>query len=201
TREYLTIVTSLIRSGEVSFTGRWHSGNAAYPGPRRAGLPVHLGAFGPRMVELAGELADGLILFLCSAEYVREVVMPSLRAGLARREADRGEFPVTLMLGISVTEDSAEREAVSRAVAGYFRVPAYRRMFEISGFDVDLKAGRPGDAMIDAISALGSEQNLRDRIAEYRSAGVTQFTVSPLIGRFDRDRYVETLRAALSCAS
>ena len=202
TREYLTIVTSLIRAGEVSFTGRWHSGNATYAGPRRAGLPVYLGAFGPRMLELAGELADGVILYLCTAEYVRDVAMPSLRVGWARRESSRDKFPVTLMLSVSVTEDAAEREVFRRALAGYSRVPAYRKLFEASGFGADLKAGRPGDEMIDALSAMGSESNLRERLSEYRAAGVTRFAVGPQIGKgFDRERYADTLRAAMSCTS
>lgn len=199
TREYLTIVTSLIRTGEVSFAGRWHSGHATYAGPRRSGLPVYLGTFGPRMLELAGELADGVILWLCTAEYVRDVVMPSLRAGLARRERGQEDFPVTLMLSASVTGDEYERENFRRALGAYCRVPAYRKLFEASGFAADVKAARPGEEMIDALSAMGTESQLRDRLMNYRDAGVTRFAIGPQIGKeFDKQRYVETLRVALS---
>lgn len=199
TREYLTIVRSLIRTGEVNFSGRWFSGSATYAGPRRSELPVHLGTFGPRMLELAGEMADGVVLWLCTAEYVRETVMPSLRAGWARRESDPGEFQVTLMLNVSVTGEEHERENFRRALGGYCRVPAYRQMFEASGFTADIKAARPSDEMIDALSALGTESHLRDRLATYRDAGVTRFAVGPQTGQeFDRERYVETFRAAIS---
>src|SRR5579859_7823558 len=199
TREYLTIVTSLIRTGEVSFTGRWHSGNATYAGPRRADLPVYLGTFGPRMLELAGELADGVILWLCTADYVRETVMPSLRAGWARRETSRPDFPVTIMLSASVTGDEYERENFRRALGAYCRVPAYRQMFEASGFTAEVKAGRASDEMVDALSAMGTKEHLRDRLAAYTAAGVTRFAIGPQIGKeFDPERYVDTLRAAIA---
>lgn len=195
-REYLTVVTSLIRDGEVNFTGQWYRGNATYAGPRRPELPVHLGTFGPRMLELAAELADGVILWLCSADYVRTTVMPSLQAGWARRERPRGDFPVTLMLSVSLTGSAADRANLARMVAGYGRVPAYRAMFEASGFGADVAAGRPGDEMIDALAVMGGER-LADRLQDYRDAGVTQFAVGPQTGgEFDPELFTETLRAA-----
>lgn len=199
TREYLTIVTSLIRTGEVSFAGRYHSGNATYAGPRRAGLPVYLGTFGPRMLELAGELADGVILFLCTAEYIRDRVMPSLRTGWSRRESPPASFSVTLMLSASVTGDEYDRENFRRILGAYCRVPAYRRMFEASGFTPELKSVRASDEMISALSAMGSHAQVQDRLAEYAAAGVTRFGIGPQTGKeFDADRYTETLRACIS---
>jgi len=202
TREYLTIVTSMIRDGEVAHTGRWYSGNGAYAGPRRADLPVHLGTFGPKMVQLAGELADGLVLWMCPPSYISDVVMPNLRAGWARRERPRGEFPVTMMLSISVTDDAYERENFRRAVAGYTRVPAYRKMYEAAGFGADLKAGRATDNMVDSLAAFGDERHVWSRLAAYAEAGVTRFAVSPQIGKaFDPERFAHNLRAALSVLS
>jgi len=198
-REYLTIVTSLIRTGEVSFAGRWHSGHATYGGTRRPDLPVYLGTFGPRMLELAGELADGVMLWLCSAEYVAETVMPALRAGWARRDSDRGEFSVMITLSTSVVDDPYERETFRRALGAYCRVAAYRKLFEASGFTADVKAGRASDEMVDALSLMGTPAYVRDRLHAYRDAGVTRFAIGPQIGKeFDKDRYVETLRVAIS---
>jgi alkanesulfonate monooxygenase SsuD/methylene tetrahydromethanopterin reductase-like flavin-dependent oxidoreductase (luciferase family) len=198
-REYLTVLTSLIRTGEVSFTGKWYSGNGTYPGPRRPDLPVYLGTFGPRMVELAGELADGLILWLCTPQYVRETIMPSLRAGWARRETPRGEFPITIMLTLSATDPAAARDGFRRGVSAYSRVPAYRRMLEASGFGADLRAGRIGDDMADALGAFGTEDEVRQRLAAYIDAGVTRFAIAPQTGTtFDPDRFVHNLSVARS---
>lgn len=199
TREYLTVLTSLIRTGEASFTGTWYSGNGTYPGPRRPDLPVYLGTFGPRMVELAGELADGLILWLCTPQYVRETIMPSLRAGWARRETPRGEFPITIMLTLSATDPDAARDGFRRGVSAYSRVPAYRRMLEASGFGADLRAGRISDDMADALGAFGTEAEVRQTLAAYIDAGVTRFAIAPQTGAaFEPDRFAHNLRVAAS---
>lgn len=196
-REYLTVVTSLIRTGEVGFTGKWYSGNGTYPGPRRPDLPVYLGTFGPRMVELAGELADGLILWLCTPRYIREVIMPSLRAGWARRQTPRGEFPITLMLTLSATDPEASLDGFRRGVAAYSRVPAYRKMLAASGFGADLRAGRISHGMAAELGAFGSEAEVRGRLADYADAGVTRFAIAPQTGaEFDAGRFAHNLRVA-----
>ena len=202
TREYLTITTSLIRDGEASYTGRWYSANGTYAGPRRASLPVWLGTFGPKMVQLAGELADGLLIWMVPPSYIRDVIVPNLRIGMERRERAPAEFPITMMLSISVTDSAFELERFRRAIAGYSRVPAYRRLFEAAGFGADLAAGRPTDRMVEELTAFGTEERLHERMADYVDAGVTRFAVSPYLGReFDPERLARNLRAALAFAA
>lgn len=198
-REYLTVVTALIRHGEVSISGRWFSGHASYSAPRRTELPVYVGAFGPRMLELAGELADGAILWMCGPEYVRDHVMPALRAGWARRKSSADGFPVVVMMSaVASTDADEDREDFRAYLAAYLRVPTYRNLFEASGFGADVREGRASDAMVSALAAIGSEQEIQKRMAAYYDAGVTQVAVSPT-GRahVDRDLFLDTLRAAL----
>lgn len=196
-REYLTIVGSLVRDGEVSVTGRWHSGNGVYAAPRRPELPIYLGTFGPRMIQLAGELADGLILWVCPPEYVADVVMPNLRIGWARRERPLGDFPVIFSIGVSVTDAEHERAQFARGIAAYARVPAYRRLFEASGFGGEIAKGTPGDEMVSRLTAFGSEEHVAERVAAYRAAGITRFIIGPQTGpEFDEDRFVHNLRVA-----
>src|ERR1700744_1676518 len=78
--EYLTIVRSLVTEGQVNFAGRWYSGHAAYAAPSRPDLPLYPGALGPRMLELAGGVADGVVIYMSSPSYLREQVMPRLQA-------------------------------------------------------------------------------------------------------------------------
>ncbi|SNT48536.1 Flavin-dependent oxidoreductase, luciferase family (includes alkanesulfonate monooxygenase SsuD and methylene tetrahydromethanopterin reductase) [Asanoa hainanensis] len=179
TREYLTIVTSLIQDGEVSVDGRWHSGRAAYTGHRRADLPVYLGAFGPRMLELAGEQADGAILWMCDPRYVAEQAMPALRRGWQRRGGRPAGFRVVAMLQAADGPDpAADRRLFARRLSSYLRVATYRRLFERSGFGAAVAAGRPDDAMVSALSAFGTDE-IAQRLVEYRSAGVDEIAVAP----------------------
>lgn len=197
-REYLTIVTSLIRNGEVNVTGQWFQGHALYAAPRRPDLPVFIGSFGPRMLALAAELADGVILWLCTAGYVREVVMPSLRQGWQARQGGDGEFAVVAILPALVTDQPERyRDGVRRMIAVYARMENYQRLLAASGFG-DEGTGQVSDAMISQLAAVGSAEHVRARIAAYREAGVTNIAVAPLEGPgTDPDGYAATIEAAL----
>ena len=45
----------------------------------RADLPIYVAALSPNMLQLAGEIADGVMLWLCNPDYIRDVVMPEVR--------------------------------------------------------------------------------------------------------------------------
>lgn len=199
-REYLTIVTDLIRNGEVNVTGRWFQGHTLYTGPRRADLPVFLGCFGPRMLELAAEAADGVILWLCSPQYTREHVMPSLRAGWARRPGGHEDFTVAVMVRAELTPDPDQaREEFRRALSGFLRMPNYQKLMKASGFADDTRAGRFSDAALDALTACGRAERLQELVTAYREAGVTDVLVIPAGGaHHDPARFAATLEAALN---
>lgn len=197
-REYLTVVRALVRTGEVSFTGEHFGGHASYAAPRRADLPLLLGSFGPRMLELAGELADGVILWMCTPEYVRDQALPAVRAGLARAGRDPAGFEVVAIANAAVATDlAADRDAFRGFLASHLRVPTYRGLFERSGFGADVRAGEAGDAMVDALAAIGDPAHVADRVAAYRAAGATSVAVSPTVSaHLDRSRFLQTVEAA-----
>jgi alkanesulfonate monooxygenase SsuD/methylene tetrahydromethanopterin reductase-like flavin-dependent oxidoreductase (luciferase family) len=198
-REYLTIVTDLIKDGEVNVTGRWFQGHTLYTGARRPDLPVFLGCFGPRMLELAAELADGVILWLCSPEYTREHVMPSLRAGWARRPGGHENFAVAVMIRAVLTPELGRaREDLRRTLNGYLRMPNYQKLMQASGFTDDVRAGRFSDAALDVLTASGSAARLQELVAAYREAGVTDVLVVPAgDAHHDSARFAATLEAAI----
>lgn len=194
-REYLTIVTSLIREGEVNLTGSAYESRAFYGAPRRPGLPVYLGALGPRMLELAGEIADGVILWMCAPAYIQDVVMPSLRAGWARRAGDRTGFEVVAMVpAVTTAHPEQDREHARGMLSGYMRLENYKKVLMASGFDAEIRALRPSDAMIDALCAIGSGQLVRERLDAFRAAGVTEIALAPLV----TERFAATVEAAVA---
>lgn len=197
-REYLAIVRSLITDGRVDFTGRWYSGHAAYMAPRRPGLPLYLGALGPRMLELAGEVADGVVVYMSSPGYLREQVMPRLRAGWARRPGGRPDgFDVVVMLFSAVCADDEAgpyRDWFRRWLAGYQCMDNYRRLFAAAGFAPE---GRASDAMVGDLAAIGRAEQVRERVAEYGAAGATRMIIFPMeTGHFEPARFKAVLDAA-----
>lgn len=194
-REYLTIVTSLIRAGKISLTGSWFDARVAYQAPRRAQLPVYLGAFGPRMLELAGELADGVILWMCTPSYVGDVIMPSLRVGWERRPAGHDGFGVVVMLPADASPHPDSDRGCGRSMLGeYLRMENYQKLLVANGFGDDVRSSRASDAMIDKLCAIGGQQLIQDRIAEYQRAGVTEVALIPLDDKY----FAATMEAAVA---
>jgi len=117
------------------------------PGPNPFGPPkVFLAAVGPLMAEVAGEVADGLLVHGFTTErYLREVTLPALERGQAkaagadgRPPGDRSGFQVSYP-GLVVTANTdAEREtaaaAVKAQIAFYGSTPAYRPVLELHGW-------------------------------------------------------------------
>jgi probable F420-dependent oxidoreductase len=110
------------------------------PGPNGVGPPkIQLAAVGERMTEVAGEVADGVILHGFTTErYAREVTMPALARGLAKAGRDRAGFevcgPLFVVTGTTDEEFDAARAATKQQLAFYGSTPAYRPVLELHGW-------------------------------------------------------------------
>jgi alkanesulfonate monooxygenase SsuD/methylene tetrahydromethanopterin reductase-like flavin-dependent oxidoreductase (luciferase family) len=144
-RDYLVTVRALLAGERVDYAGpavRLHGVGLGRRPPR---VPVLLGALGPRMLRLAGEVADGAALNWCTPEQVAWS-----RAQVADSAAQAGRDPtevrVIAYIRICVDEDeTAARQAYTRAMLGYALAPpggskqhSYRAHFARMGFDAAL---------------------------------------------------------------
>lgn len=105
------------------------------PNPHGA-LPILLAAVGPRMTEVAGRVADGLLCHsLTTPDYLREVTLPAVRRA---RGENPGAFTVALPVFVAVGTDEAGRSAaeagVRRQLAFYASTPAYRGVLDYHGW-------------------------------------------------------------------
>jgi alkanesulfonate monooxygenase SsuD/methylene tetrahydromethanopterin reductase-like flavin-dependent oxidoreductase (luciferase family) len=133
-------------------------------------------------------------LWVCTPPYVRDVVMPSLRAGWARRQSDHAAFGVVAMMPAVVSPQPEEdREGARSMLTGYLRMENYQKVLRACGFGDDVRSLRVGEAMIDGLCAIGSGQVVKERIAAYREAGVTEVALAPLTDK----HFVATLEAAM----
>lgn len=110
------------------------------PGPNPFGAPkVLLAAVGELMTEVAGEVADGLLVHPFTTErYVREVTLPALARGMAKRERPVENFQISLSglitTGSSLDQRVAAARAVRQQIAFYASTPAYRGVLEVHGW-------------------------------------------------------------------
>jgi len=111
------------------------------PGPiAHPDIPLMMGAVGPVMTTLAGEIADGMITHPTNTppRYIREVVLPRLREGAARRERDPASYRLVLGSLIATGPDDAavrrEREKWRRMLGFLYSTPAYWPSLELFGW-------------------------------------------------------------------
>jgi len=151
---------------------------------------VFLAAVGPRMTEVAGEVADGLIAHAFTTDrYVREVTLPALARGLARAGRRREDFritcPVFVVTGRDERSFQAQRSAICKQIAFYGSTPAYRDVLDSYGWgelQPELnrlsKAGQWDemgrlitDDVLDAFAIVGAPEEIAPKI-EARYGGV-----------------------------
>ncbi len=110
------------------------------PGPNPYGNPkIALAAVGRHMTEVAGEVADGLILHGFTTErYVREVTLPALERGFAKSGKTRADFeisgPLFIVSGSTEEELELAKRGTKQQVAFYGSTPAYRSVLELHGW-------------------------------------------------------------------
>ena len=100
---------------------------------------VFLAAVGPLMTEVAGEVADGVIVHAFTTEkYLREVSLPALERGLAKAGRKRSDFQVMypgfVVTGANEKAWADTRRGVCKQIAFYGSTPAYRPVLEMHGW-------------------------------------------------------------------
>jgi F420-dependent oxidoreductase-like protein len=208
-REYVAIVRAILR-GEDPPTdgpaGKWRTGFRLVGLDPRPELPIYVAALSPAMLRLAGEIADGVLLWLCTPSYIRDVVVPNVTAGRERAGKPLDGFDVVPAVPSALVGDAADAHATLRGeLIPYFGLPFYRAMLERSGYGDEIAAfdaaagGSDLDAMRAAISdrflaelaAVGDADAVRGGIDRYRHAGAT----SPCVGPIPRTDFEATLAA------
>ena len=205
-REYVAIVRAILRGEDPPAGEKWQTGFHLGVEPR-PDVPIYIAALSPRMLRLAGEIADGVVLWLCNPNYIRDVVVPEVTKGREQAGKAFDGFDVVPAVPSAVTDDvGAAYATMRRDLLTYFSLPFYRAMIERSGFERDIAAFDEaaargnGDAMQAAISdeflalltATGDEGAVREGIGRYQEAGAT----SPCVGPIPRTDFEATLRAA-----
>jgi alkanesulfonate monooxygenase SsuD/methylene tetrahydromethanopterin reductase-like flavin-dependent oxidoreductase (luciferase family) len=145
-RDYLTTVRGLVRGETVEYEGpsvELHGAKLAIDPP--PGTPVFLGALGPNMTMLAGELADGVCLNWSDPETIA-LARERVKAGAERAGRNPDEVKLMMYIRVCVDEDeTAARRAYARAMQfyalGQLDAPprSYRAHFERMGFADELR--------------------------------------------------------------
>ena len=156
--------------------------------PSSTSVPIYVAAVTSRTVELAGELADGIMPFLWSAARIKQ----------ANKWIDRGrakaagldKCDITIGIPTFVGDDlDALRNAARQNLGLYTTFPFFQRLFRASGFEEEatqMEKGAGGaalsDRLLDAVCLLGPVSRCSEQLAAYRNAGADLPILVPPIG-------------------
>ncbi len=159
---------------------------------------VYLAAVGPRMTEVAGEVADGVLCHgFTTPRYLREVTVPAVATGAQRQGRDPAEVAISVPLFVVTGDDDAAVERTAAAVRGqlafYGSTPAYRRVLDLHGWGAlheelhahslrgewDRMPALIGDEVLETFAVVAPPTQLGARIRE-RFAGLADRVALPV---------------------
>jgi F420-dependent oxidoreductase-like protein len=171
--------------------------------PVRSEIPVWVASLGEKNVELTAEIADGWIPILFIPERAKDVWGAALAAGRAKRSTDLGEMMITAggLLAIGEGDDVTELRELQRSMVAlyvggmgakgknFYNELAIRYGFEaeaaiiqdlyLEGKKKEAEAAVPAE-FLELTTLCGPRSYVAERIAAFKSAGVTHLQVHPI---------------------
>jgi probable F420-dependent oxidoreductase len=196
-REAVQVIRMTTAGERVNFEGKYYrlkNFRLAAPLPQEPPKIV-LAALGPEMLELAGEIADGVLLNWIPPEAVPASIQ-HLKAGARRAGRSLDGFEIAGFIRTTVTDDvDAARAGLARDITGYAIVDVYASFFRAAGYADEMTAinaaWKTGDRagavrevsprVLDGLGAIGDEKFCRERFAAYADAGLTMPVVLPYV--------------------
>lgn len=190
-RECIDIFRDMISGKMVSYNGQYFKIKNVRLGfePVRSHIPVYLGVMGPRMLQLAGEMADGVLLTAgTTTEYVKFAVK-NIKKGAERVDRNYKEIDIACLVMLSVAEDpEVAKSAAKHLVAYLIALPQFNPILRASGLqDNDAimpirEAGLKGDIhgatkyvndeLIEALTISGTPKECKTKLKKFMSAGI-----------------------------
>jgi F420-dependent oxidoreductase-like protein len=193
-REYVAIFRAILRGEDPPQGEKFRTAFHLSGWEPRADMPIYLAGLSPGMLRLSGEIADGVVLWLCNPNYIRDVVVPTVAEGRAKAGRDPDGFDIVAAVPSAVTDDpEAARERLRGELVPYFNLPYYRAMLERSGLDPD--AG-PTDEFLNLLGAIGSADEARESVRRYADSGAGSPCVGGVAGT-DFDATLDALAGSL----
>jgi F420-dependent oxidoreductase-like protein len=177
TGEYLRIVSALLVGEDVNFDGYdWGAHTSGRMVSLDYPIPLLLSALSPRMLGIAGQFGDGVVLWMASATAIETTIWPILYGAAAAH--GRPTPRIVAGLPIAVHDNMTEaRAAVTAMSSGYAGRANFQRIIESGG------GTSPGD-----IAVVGNEAAVTQQLHDLVGAGATDVWAQPVAVGADRDQ-------------
>jgi 5,10-methylenetetrahydromethanopterin reductase len=199
-REGVTQIRRLCSGEEIKKTGEmefFDYDGAKLTGvqlPGKKGIPVYIGAQGPKMLELAGEMGEGSLINASNPKDF-EIAIPIIKK--AQEAAGRKKHDVGAYTAMSIDQNEKKARNAAKIVAAFIAAGSPPALLQRHGLDLnnvakikdalgrfDFKAvgGLVGDAEIDAFTIAGTPDMVRQKCDDLKAAGVTQIIFGSPLG-------------------
>ena len=194
-RETIQIVKALLSGDQVNFPGRQFqiSGASLGAAAPETKVPIYIAALGPQMLQMAGELADGVLMNWTAVDYLGEAI-GHINRGAEIAGRDSKDIDIAGYVRVAVGDDlSASRDSLRRQVARYAGNPFYHNFFQQTGFDKEMSTAaaalaegnleKAADAitveMQDQVAVVGTVEECRAALEKRRAAGLQLPVIAP----------------------
>ena len=204
-RETVEVLRRLLNMERVTFNGEFHQVNEieldVVHGRREPrNVPIMIGATGQKMMELAGEIADGVVLNYCVPPEYNEQAMESLTKGAQKAGRTIDDLDRPQLIVCSVNEDrEAAIDTTKMLLCQYLaQQPHIAKASQVSSdvvADIQSILGWPAtheqiqeakhlvpDDLVGRITASGTPEEAKEKVKEYMDRGATCPILYPVGG-------------------
>ncbi|BBX00499.1 LLM class F420-dependent oxidoreductase [Mycolicibacterium moriokaense] len=169
-REHLVVLRSVLDSGAVEHHGDEITAAPNLPVhvPGGTPIPIYVAAMGPKALRVAGELADGTLPNLAGPRTIAEFIKPTIDKAAA--DSGRPTPRIIAAVPVLVSGDiGAAREVAAERLSFYASILSYQKVIAREGLE----------SVVD-LAAIGSAEQVTERLHAYLAAGATDVVVNPL---------------------
>ncbi|MGI9533416.1 MAG: LLM class flavin-dependent oxidoreductase [Thermodesulfobacteriota bacterium] len=177
-REYVAEVRSLADGSSEKLTLKR---NQPY-------LPVYIAGLTKGAAELAGEIADGLMPYMCPPAYLAELI-GNVKNGAEKAGREIGDITITNGIPSFISDDEgAAIESARKGLSGYARFPFYQRLIKNIGFGEVVEQIQGGanpaevfsDDLVEAVALAGPASKCKEKLQTYFDSGLDLAIIAPV---------------------
>jgi F420-dependent oxidoreductase-like protein len=173
-REYVDVLRAALWYGKVNHHGEFYNVEATMP--RTAQIPIFISTLGKNAFQLAGQIADGAITWVCPTPYLLNTGIPALCSSASA--AGRSAPILVAHVPVALSEDrDSVLSAGHRFLDFYAKIPFYANMFSNAGFQITSDQSVP-DVLVDTLLISGNEATVSTQLRELLGAGLGELLVT-----------------------
>ena len=192
-REYVKVLHSIFWDGKVDHHGEFF--NIVIEFPRKVQIPVLISTLGKKAFELAGEVADGALSWMCPVPYLLHTGIPSLRKAAAANGRSNSP-PLVAHVPVALSQDhDSVMVAGHKMFEMYTKFPFYVKMFTDAGFPLT-SDNMVSDDFVNNMIISGNEDTVAKSLNKLLASGLDEIMVSlvPIVDeKYEQTQFIHLI--------